>query len=481
MVIALDVGTSSARAGLYDAAGRPVADRFHQAPYEPRVTADGGVEHDPVALLDAVGACLDAVTPDAQRAGEILGVGVTTFWHGLLGFDPSRRPVTPIYSWADSRSAREAAVLRETHDDAALHARTGCHLHSSYWPAKLRWLAREHPALFRRVERWGSFGEYLELTLFGEAATSLSMASGTGLFDVAAGRWDSEALGIARLEPTGLFAVVDRSQGRRTLRAPWADRWPALRAVPWFPAVGDGAASNVGSDCVAHDRIALNVGTSAALRLVPASAAPPPRGLWRYAVDRQTPLLGGATSEGGNVLAWCRSVLRLPDDDALEEALAARSPDAHGLTVLPFLAGERAPGWRGDKRAVIAGLSLHTEPIDIVHAALEAVALRLASVYALLAPHAAAEHLIVASGGAVTRSRAWSRMLANALGHPIAWSAEPEATSRGAAVLALDALGARALGSGDPSPVDETFLPDPARHARYVAALERQATLDLKV
>ena len=153
------------------------------------------------------------------------------------------------------------------------------------------------------------------------------------------------------------------------------------------------------------DRIALNVGTSAALRLVPTGSAPPPRGLWRYGIDRKTLLLGGATSEGGNVLAWCRGVLRVPDDAALEEALASRTPDAHRLTVLPFLAGERAPGWRGEKRGVIAGLSLHTDPLDIVHAALESVALRLALVYALLAPHAAPQHVIVASGGGITRSR----------------------------------------------------------------------------
>src|SRR4051812_12977247 len=173
MIIALDVGTSSARASVYDAAGRALRERFHQAPYEPRVTADGGVEHDAVRLLDAVAACLDAVTAGAPREEDIRGVGVTTFWHGLLGFDGGGRPVTPVYMWADSRAARDAARLRDTLDEAALHAHTGCHLHSSYWPAKLRWLAREHRALTERVARWGSFGELLELELFGDAATSL--------------------------------------------------------------------------------------------------------------------------------------------------------------------------------------------------------------------------------------------------------------------------------------------------------------------
>ena len=138
--------------------------------------------------------------------------------------------------------------------------------------------------------------------------------------------------------------------------------------MPWYPAVGDGAAGNIGSDCTDPGRIALNVGTSAALRVVTDTARRPPRGLWRYRIDRRRALVGGATSEGGNVYAWCRHVLRLPDDDALERELAARLPDDHGLTVLPFLAGERAPGWRGNRRAAIAGLSLDTTAVDILHA-----------------------------------------------------------------------------------------------------------------
>jgi gluconokinase len=481
MVIAVDVGTSSARARAYAVDGRPVPALSHQVPYEPRVTADGGVEHDPAVLLGAVATCLDAVCARAGRGAGVLGVGVTTFWHGLCGFDAAGHAVTPVYTWADSRSARDAGVLRAALDETALHARTGCHLHPSYWPAKLRWLARERPAEARRVARWGSVGEHLELMLFGEAATSVSMASATGLYDVAARTWDAEAVAAAGIDPRQLFRVVERTEGRRGLRGEWAARWPALRAAPWFPAVGDGAAGNVGSDCVEPGRIALNVGTSAALRVVADGAGPPPRGLWRYAIDARQLLLGGATSEGGNVYAWCRDVFRLPDDAAVEQRLEAMAPDGHGLTVLPFLAGERAPGWRGDRRGAVTGLSLDTGPLEILRAALEAVALRLALVYGLLAPHAAREHLVVASGAAVTRSRAWTRMLADAFGHPVTWSYEPEATGRGAALLALQALGALPDLAAARAPLGETFTPDPARHARYRDALERQRALDERV
>src|SRR5262249_60198587 len=166
---------------------------------------------------------------------------------GLCGSEARGHATTPVYMWADSRSARDAAVLRDALDEPALHARTGCHLHSSYWPAKLRWFAREHPGEMRRVARWGVFGEHLELTMFGEAATSISMASATGLFDVRAGSWDAEALAAAGVEPRQLFRVIDRGDGRHGLRPAWAARWPSLHAVPWFPPVGDGAAGNVRS------------------------------------------------------------------------------------------------------------------------------------------------------------------------------------------------------------------------------------------
>jgi len=480
VVIALDVGTSSARAAFYDGEGRPIAGRSHQVKYTPRLTADGGVEHDPGHLLEAVVACLDAIHPN-RPPEETRGVGLATFWHGLLGFDSGGHPITPVYMWADTRSVAEAEVLRSALDDDAVHARTGCHLHSSYWPAKLRWFEREYPTQASRVARWGSFGEYLELCLFGEASTSVSMASGTGLMDQATARWDVEALAAAELEEHQLFPLCDRTEPRHGLRAPWASRWPALRTATWFPAVGDGVASNIGSDCTDPTRIALNVGTSAALRVVARDQPSPPRGLWRYLVDRKHTILGGATSEGGNIYAWCRRVLRLGSDEEIEMALAALQPDAHGLTILPHLAGERAPGWRDGRLGLIAGLRLDTSGVEIVRAALESVALRLAAVYDLLAPSASPGHSIIASGAALGHSRVWTQMIADAIGRPITCSVEPEATSRGAALLTLEALRVLPDLSAARQPTGETFVPDNAHHVRYREALERQRRLDERV
>src|SRR5262249_9479791 len=136
MILAVDVGSSSARASAYDEAGRALDDLFHQVRYEPAVGRDGAVEHDPRRLLDSVAECVDALH---VRARGIRAVGIATFWHGLLGFDREGRPLTPVYMWSDTRSTPEARLLRSALDEDVWHARTGCHFHPSYWPAKLRW------------------------------------------------------------------------------------------------------------------------------------------------------------------------------------------------------------------------------------------------------------------------------------------------------------------------------------------------------
>jgi gluconokinase len=469
MILAIDIGTSSARAALYDDAGAPVTGGVRQIEYRARITADGGVEHDAGQLLDAAAACVDAIAP---HAADVAAVGVSTFWHGLLGFDAAGRPVTPLYMYSDTRSAGAADALAERLDERAIRARTGCPLHTSYWPAKLSWLGGAHGAA-----RWGSIGELLAATWLGRGVSSISMASATGMFDQERRGWDKEMLAGAGLDERHVFPLVDLDHGM-TLAAPWGSRWPALRRAVWYPAIGDGAAGCVGSGCTDRSRVAINVGTSSALRLV--TDAPPaalPWGLWRYRLDRRRAVLGGSLSEGGDVYAWCVDTLHLGAPDAIEAALAAAADVDHGLAVLPLLAGERSPGWNARARGAVAGLSLATTPLDILRAALESVALRLAQIDGLVAPLADPAHRVVASGGALVRSRAWSQMIADALGRPIAVSSEREASSRGVALLASAAAGRLGDLGAAADTAGSRVEPVAARRPRFAALRARQAAL----
>jgi gluconokinase len=477
LIATVDVGSSSVRALAFDAETRVVAARRQE--YEMDTTPDGGVEIDADRLLDLTAQVLDGLLAElGPAAAAVTGVAMSTFWHTVVGVGRDGRAATPLYSWADTRSAACVQTLRRGLDDRAYHARTGCLLHTSYLPARLLWLRERDPARFARMRSFLSFGEYVHLRLFGETRASVCMASGTGLLDQRALAWDRPTLALLDLEPDRLGRIADLDAPLRGLRPEFAGRWAALRAVPWFPALGDGACSNVGAGCTGADRAALMVGTSGALRVAwPSQAVTPPEGLWCYRIDGRRIVVGGSLANGGSVYAWLREMLRLAPDAETEAALAGSEPGAHGLTVLPFLAGERSTGWVAAARGVIAGLSLATRPIDILQAGLETVAYRFALIHERLRQVCPRAGAVVATGGALAASPAWTRIMADVLGTPVSPCLEAEGSARGAALLALEALGAIPSVEAVPARLGQPVAPDAARHARHGGALARHREL----
>jgi len=182
-------------------------------------------------------------------------------------------------------------------------------------------------------------------------------------------------------------------------------------------------------------------------------------------------------SDGGGVVQWLYETLNLYGDPAtMEERVAALEPDAHGLTVLPFWSGERSTGWNADARAGIFGLRQQTKPFEIMRAVLEAIAYRFALIARGLneiAPNAT----IAASGNALRSSPVWLQIMADVLGRPLVLGGTAEASSRGAALLALEAVGKIATIEEDQFVVDQVFEPDMSRHARYQQGLARQEQL----
>ena len=474
-VLSLDVGSSSVRAALHDASGDAVEGSEVKLDHEFDHTADGGATTDADALLDRVARAIDGVLsrrPDAR----IVCVAASTFWHSVLGVDRDGRPTTPILTWADRRAAEAAKDLRDRLDEEAVHRRTGAPIHSSYWPAKLLWLASTDPDAFRQTERWLSPADYFYARLFGgRAAVGTSMASATGLYDQNRNRWDPQTLEALPVDGAQLPALSD--EPRTGLLNDWARRWPALADVPWFPAAGDGACSNVGCGCTGADRLALMVGTSGAMRVLwKADSVEVPPGPWCYRADRTRFVMGGALSDGGNLVGWLRETLRLPDPEETEGLLARMEPDAHGLTFLPILNGERGPAWADRANGTISGLAMSNTPVEILRAAMEAVAYRFALIAEILEGASPGEKQVIATGGGLLGSPTWTRIMADALGRPVTLSGVEEASARGAVLLALEALGGPAIEQRE-APLGETFEPDPESHEVYREALARQRRL----
>lgn len=484
-LLVLDIGTSSTRALLFDSGARLLTDSIAQIPNTAHITPAGDVTFDADALFAAVIEAIDRVLAmPAALQRPVYAVAACTFVTNIVGLDAQGRPFTPLFTYASPSCAKAVIALRAVLGEAGVHGvhdRTGCPLHTSYLPARFEWMAHHHPEWFNQAQHWLSIGDYVLWRLTGALCTSFSVASWTGLLNRRTLQWDEEWLERFALAVGRLPALVEAAPLTLRLLPEWRRRWPALSEAIWLPAIGDGAAANVGSGAVTPQQVALTIGTTGAMRvIVPADQRAVPDGLWLYRLTAQEALLGGATTEGGNLLVWLRETLRLPPLSEIEEAMASMPPAAHGVHCLPFIAGERAPGWNEAARAALVGFTQSTTPLDLYRAVLEAIAYRFALIYRRLQPCLPDEgrhSAIIASGGALTASSAWQQITADVLGRPLLLLQEVELSARGAAVLALRSLGLLPKLNALPPTLAATIQPDMARHQQYQDRIEEQSAL----
>jgi gluconokinase len=481
VILALDIGTSSTRAVAYAAdTGEPVPDATFVREHQPAVTADGGSTLPPDTIVEEAVDCLERVLRQLGPKMTPLGVGISCFWHSFVGVDGDGAPQTPILLWSDRRSTPQVEQLRGRIDVNAYTQRTGCQLHTSYALGRLLWLSQTAPDVWARCRRVLSPSEYLLTRLFGpeHVTASVSMASATGLFDQKARAWDTQTLAnVPGLGADGLPPIGDAPV--HGLLGEYRDRLPALAQQPWFPALGDGACSNIGSGVTRPGTVALMIGTSGALRAVVAGPAPPAvaPGLWRYQIDADRYLVGGALSNGGAVWAWLRQTLKLDGPEpGIEAQIGQLRPDDHGLTVLPFLYGERAPLWRDDLTAAIVGLRADSTPIQIARAHLEAVAYRFAAVRDAMRATVPAGRL-VGTGAGLLASPVWAQILADVLNEELETSTEPQASARGAALWAREQLGLGTIEDAPRPAIRARLTPRPENVPVYAVGRKRHEAL----
>ncbi len=404
-------------------------------------TQDGGSEIDADEAFSQVTAAIDAILKRSSKLkGNIQYVASCSFLHSLVGVDKKGKPTTKVFGWADTRSREHSAVLKKRFDERSVHSRTGAHFHSSFWPAKLLWLRRESPDVFAGTARWLSFSDFIALRLFGDAATSVSMASATGVFDLRKCTWDAELLKFLKITISALPTIPENDSTTNRLTKPFAKRWPRLKDAEWFPAIGDGMSDNIGADCVTKNKAVLMVGTSAAMRVAYLGEPPKqiPDGLWCYRVDRKRSIIGGALSDGGNLYQLIKTKFKLPRNT--DDIIARRGEVPDDLIVTPFFFGERSTGYNEMATGAIIGLKPTHDGIDVLHAAMEGIAFRLAAISERLHKVAKIDQ-IVASGGALRESPVWTQIIANVFGRDLRMNATDESSLRGAVIFALEQIG----------------------------------------
>ncbi len=448
--MALDLGTSSGRAMVLGEDLSPVPDALARHKVEPAYESSGAATLDLDDYISGVLGCIDDLNSKRLLDG-VEHIVLSSQWHSIVALDNDGTPLTPVIPWTDTRS-----VPRHTGDDFdehAYHVRTGTWLHRLYWPRRIPWLLSELPA-----KRFAGLPDLVIERLTGEKVTSVSIASGTGMLDLATGRYDEESLAIAGVG-TDVLPPIVASDWSGKLTPEFARRWPALDGVPIHPPSGDGAASNVGTGAFDNATAAVTVGTSAAVRVVhPADGAPDlPWQLWRYRVDDDRAVTGRAYSAAGNLYAWLQELLALGPD---EQDPVGLDPGAAGVIAIPFQAGTRPPETVPSGSGALFGLSFDATRADVLAAILQGAALEVGRGLRILDDLFGRELRVVLGGGGIHASPWWRRCLAGAFARPAQVCPEAEVGARGATAIALGL---------SPDPGGDTVDPDPGDIERLTA------------
>ena len=453
VVIGIDTGTTATKAVAAGMDGEVRA--VTSVHYPLSVPGPGRAELDPARLRDAAVEALVTVARECRERGDrVLAVSLSAFLHGLAPMDADGNPLGPLITWADNRSSAQSDAIAESGRAKALQARTGTPVHPMAPLAKLAWWRATEPETLRGTPRWGGVKEIVLSGLAREGfVVDLSIASGTGLYDLHERRWDPESLDIAGITADRLAEVVPTTTALK-LHSEVSGAAGLPPDTPLIIGAADGPLANLGVGATPAGVAAVSLGTSGALRTVVGAPTADKAGrLFCYALTEDRWVLGGAINNAGSVVRWAGQTMAEGFDrpgaegeeaDVRDAALlveaAGVAPGSDGLLCLPYLLGERAPWWRGGMRGAYIGLRREHGRAHLVRAAVEGVCQQLALVRDTFDAEGIALTEVRATGGAVA-SDLWVGVLAAALDLPVAIADTPEGTALGACLLGLHAIG----------------------------------------
>jgi len=457
-ILALDQGTTSSRAVLFDREGHPAA--IAQQEFPQIYPHPGWVEHDASTLWSSQLAVARQVLGKAGATGtDVVGIGIanqretTVLWDRKTG-----QPVANAIVWQDRRTAAQCEQLRAQGKASLVLRKTGLLLDAYFSATKLQWLLDHVPGVRARAEAgelaFGTVDSWLVWNLTGGRlhVTDASNASRTLLFNIHTLAWDAQLLDLFHIPPSVLPTVVPSSavlgqSDASVLGAPVTiaglagDQQAAtFGQACWSPGM---AKNTYGTGCF----MLMNTGTTAvpsASRLLTTVAwvGPGTEGGGQVLQPAQACYaLEGSVFMGGATIQWLRDGLQIIPSAEAVEPLAASVPDTGDVYLVPAFTGLGAPHWDGFARGTLTGMTRGTTRAHIARAALEAIALQSANVFAAMARDSGiALHELRVVGGAC-RNNLLMQMQADFLGVPVVRPTVTETTALGAAYLAGLATG----------------------------------------
>lgn len=441
LLLALDQGTTSTRALLFDREGRIHGGSRRELPQ--RYPRPGWVEHDPERIrADALTVCREALADAGVGADAVEAIGITNQREtALLWERETGRPVYPAIVWQDRRTAELCRRWRAEGLEPEAQARTGLVLDPYFSASKVAWMLEEVGGVRRAAERgelaFGTVDTWLLwcLTGGGVHATDVTNAARTLLFDIHRQEWDEELLDAFGV-PTAILPEVrdsatvfgETEEGLLGRRVPIAGMAGDQQAASFGQALFDPGMikSTYGTGCFAL----VNTGerpVASKNRLLTTIA-------WRLD-GRTTYALEGSIFVAGAAVQWLRDELRLIREADETEALARAIDHTGGVYLVPGFVGLGAPHWDADARGALLGLTRDTGPAQIARAALESVGYQTRDLLGAMAADGASPVALRVDGGMVVNDWAM-QFLADILDVPVERPQVTETTAWGAACLA---------------------------------------------
>ena len=471
-ILAIDQGTTSSRAVVYDAEGRRLAEARREL--KQIYPQPGWVEHDPEeiwsSVLDLCREVLDQLSADRVGAIGITNQRETT----ILWERASGQALHNAIVWQDRRGSERCAGLRDNGEEPTLSSRTGLLADSYFSATKAEWLLDRYDPSRERSARGelavGTIDSFLVWRLSGgkRFVTDATNASRTMLFNIHTQSWDADLLSLFNVPPELLADVLDSADD-------FGATVPGLlgRALPITGVAGDQQAGVIGQACFSPGMIKATFGTGCFVLANTGSVAPTSeRRLLTtiaYRLDGQVSYaLEGSIFNAGTTVQWLRDQLGLLSDSDESEALAASLDDTGGVYFVPAFTGLGAPWWDPDARGLICGLHRDTSGAALVRAALESVAYQLNDLLASMVGDGLHPPTAVRVDGGMVVNDWFMQFVADILDCPVERPLHVESTVRGAALLA--GLGAGRYESLDSMaslwPKDRSFDPRMDRDRR---------------
>jgi glycerol kinase len=368
-LLAIDQGTTSTRAMLFDAAARPLAS--HAIPLRQIFPAGGWVEHDAGEIWQAALECCRAVL-QGHTAAQVAAIGITNQRETTVIWD--RKTGAPLHNaivWQDRRTAARCAALRRAGKAAMITRKTGLLLDPYFSATKLEWLLKNVKGLGKKDVAFGTIDCWLiwNLTRGAVHATDVTNASRTMLWNLKTRDWDGELLKLFGV-PAAVLPEVRESRGD------FGSTDPLLlgASIPILGVAGDQQAACVGQACFTPGDVKSTYGTGCFALVNTGRSVPRSKNrLLATALARKQYAIEGSIFIAGAVVQWLSDGLKILHGAADSEAMAKQARPAEGLYLVPAFTGLGAPYWDPDARGAIVGLTRDIGRAEIVRAALDAV------------------------------------------------------------------------------------------------------------